>query len=167
MDLALLDTLEEQHRAAEALLKKMHKAESASQQRPLVDALLKAMAEHMTIEERDVYPELRHIDGEMATEAQIEHDLARKGLQQLADMVGKPGFGAAVAMVEAGIEHHVDEEEDEVFPKMRKALGGNGAKRATAKSTDLTRDELYAKAKKQGIEGRSQMSKDELAKAIR
>ena len=66
MDLALLDTLEKQHRAAEGLLKKMHKAETASQQRPLVDALLEAMAEHMTIEEHDVYPELRHIDGEMA-----------------------------------------------------------------------------------------------------
>jgi iron-sulfur cluster repair protein YtfE (RIC family) len=167
MDLALLDTLEQQHREAEGLLKKMENAEVAAEQQPLVDALLTAMAEHMKIEERDVYPELRHIDGEMAQEAQIEHDLARKGLRQLADMVGKPGFGAAVAMVQAGIEHHVEEEEQQVFPKMRKELGGAGKTRAGSLSSLETRDELYEKAKEQGIEGRSQMTKDELAKAVR
>jgi hypothetical protein len=47
----------------------------------------------------------------------------------MAKMVGKPGFGAAVDMVEAGIKHHVEEEETEVFPKLRKALGGKPAAR--------------------------------------
>jgi hypothetical protein len=32
--------------------------------------------------------------------------------------------------------------------------------------TDLTRDELYQKAKETGVEGRSSMTKDELARAV-
>ena len=139
LKLSLLTKLEAEHRKAEKLLKKLEKAETASAQRPLVDQLLAAMAEHMRVEETQVYPVLQQVDGEMAEEAEIEHGLARDGLQTLATMIGKPGFGAAVAMVQAGIDHHVEEEETEVFPKLRKALGGpsrgkaSPVKRPTAK----------------------------------
>jgi hypothetical protein len=78
-------------------------------------------------------------------------------------MIGQPGFGAAVAMLQAGIDHHVEEEENEAFPKLRKAMG------APARSTsgdEPTRDELYQQAQEQGIEGRSQMTKQELAEAL-
>ena len=142
MKLSLLTKLESEHRKAEKLLKKLEKADDASTQRPLVDQLLAAMADHMRTEETLVYPVLEEIDGEMSEEAEIEHGLARDGLQTMADMIGKPGFGAAVAMVQAGIEHHVEEEETEVFPKLRKAMKAPAkkagarkpaAKKATAK----------------------------------
>lgn len=132
LQLSLLTKLESEHRKAERLLKKLSKAEDAATQRPLVNELLAAMAQHMETEETQVYPVLRQVDGEMSKEAQIEHDLARQGLATLAKMIGKPGFGAAVAMVEAGIEHHVEEEEGEVFPKLRKAVGGKPAARKPA-----------------------------------
>ena len=37
-------------------------------------------------------------------------------------LVDEPGFGAVVAMVTAGIKHHVKEEETEVFPKLKENL---------------------------------------------
>ncbi len=123
MDLVLLDRLEQQHREAERILKQLRKATTAAKQQPLVDMFRVKMAEHMRLEEARVYPELQRVDLDMDVEAEIEHDLARKGLRQLDDMVGKPGFGAAVAMVEAGIAHHVEEEEKEVFPLLRQKLG--------------------------------------------
>jgi iron-sulfur cluster repair protein YtfE (RIC family) len=129
LKLSLLTKLESEHRKAERLLKKLAKAETAATQRPLVDELLAAMAQHMQTEETQVYPVLRQVDGEMAEEAQIEHGLARQGLATMAKMVGKPGFGASVDMVTAGIKHHVDEEETEVFPKLRKAFGAKSATR--------------------------------------
>jgi iron-sulfur cluster repair protein YtfE (RIC family) len=129
LKLSLLTKLESEHRKAERLLKKLTKAETAAQQRPLVDELLAAMAQHMQTEETQVYPLLRQVDGEMGEEAQVEHDLARQGLATMDKMVGKPGFGASVDMVQAGIKHHVDEEENEVFPKLRKALGNTTAAR--------------------------------------
>lgn len=167
----VLDELERQHREAEDLLAQTEEAEDESQQRPLVQRLLAAMAEHMEIEEREVYPELAKLDEEMDQEARTEHDLARQGLATLEQMVGKPGFGAAVAMVQAGIEHHVEEEEHEAFPKLREAFGlpapsSSRTRGTTTSGADSSKADLYEQAKQAGIEGRSSMSKDELAAAL-
>lgn len=163
MDAELLNTLESQHREAEDLLAQLEDATEASEQQPLVDKLVAAMEEHMAIEEQEVYPELERIDGELAEEANVEHGLAREGLSKLQTMVGQPGFGAAVEMVKGGISHHVEDEETEAFPKLRKALGLSGG---SSSSDGPTRDELYEKAKEAGVEGRSTMTKDELAEAV-
>lgn len=165
IDSALLDTLEQQHREVEDLLAQLKEADEADQQRPLVTQLTTALAEHMTTEENEVYPELARLDPEMGEEADVEHGLTRDGLAKLEELIGQPGFGAALAMCEAGISHHVEEEENEAFPKLRKELGlGRGG--SSAGSDEPTKAELYEQAKEAGIEGRSQMSKDELAKAV-
>jgi len=121
MDHTILDRLEAQHREAEQILHRLSTAQTAPQQQPLVEKLRNTMTEHMRIEESDVYPELERFAIDLGVEAEIEHDLTRKGLQQLSDMVGRPGFGALVAMVHAGIGHHVEEEEKEIFPRLRDA----------------------------------------------
>jgi len=167
MDVGLLDQLMKEHREVEGLLGKLEKATDAAEQQPLVDRLVAALQQHMEVEENQVYPELSQLDGEMATEAGIEHDLARKGLEQLGSMVGKPGFGAAVAMVQAGIQHHVEDEEGEAFPKLRKAIGARDTTgSSSAGDGELTKDELYEMAKEKGIDGRSSMTKEELAEAL-
>jgi hemerythrin superfamily protein len=158
MDAELLDRLEMEHRQVEELFSRLEKAESESEQRPLVDELVAALTQHMDVEERDVYPEVAKIDGEMQEEAENEHNLGREGMTKLRELIGQPGFGAAVAMLQAGISHHVEEEEGEVFPKLRQELG--------FPATDTSKRELYEKAKAAGIEGRSSMTKDELAAAL-
>jgi hemerythrin superfamily protein len=132
MDISLLDELEQQHRMAEDLLSRIENAEGEAQQQPLVDELVTALLEHMQTEESQVYPALREIDDDAAEEAETEHGLARKGLEQMQSLVGRPGFGAAVAMVQAGIEHHVEEEENEVFPKLRSAFASEAEAAKTA-----------------------------------
>lgn len=159
MDAALLDQLELEHRQAEELFSKLEKAESETEQQTLVDELVGALTKHMQVEESEVYPEVRKMDAEMEQEAENEHQLGRDGMTKLVEMVGEPGFGAAVAMLQAGISHHVEEEESEVFPKLREALGYPPA--------DATKRDLYKQAQAAGIEGRSSMSKDELVEAVR
>jgi len=165
MDVKLLDTLERQHREVEALFSKLEQAEEENEQRPLVQKLSASLAEHMQIEETEVYPELSRLDEEMGEEAEIEHGLARDGLAKLEAMIGQPGFGAAVAMLQAGIEHHVEEEENEAFPKLRKAMGAP-AKGSDSGGDEPTKEELYQQAQEQDIEGRSNMTKQELADAL-
>lgn len=158
MDAALLNELEQEHREVEQIFADLDKAEGEEEQRRLVDQLETALNHHMEVEETEVYPALAEIDGEMEEEAETEHGLGREGIAKLRQLIGQPGFGAAVAMCQAGIAHHVEEEENEVFPKLRDELGLGGA--------DKTKDELYEMAKAQGVEGRSSMTKDELEQAV-
>lgn len=70
-----------------------------------------------------LYPVIaQHVGAEEEEEAETEHRLARGGLSKMTELVDEPGFGAAVAMVTAGIKHHVKEEETEVLPKLKAEL---------------------------------------------
>ena len=117
---------------------------------------------HMKIEEELVYPLVeREVGHEEAEEAAIEHNLARNGLKQLHELVDKPGFGAVVDMVTAGIKHHVKEEEQEIFPELKRDIprealadlgdrvvvmkGGRPAARAAKKAPARKRSSKAAK----------------------
>jgi iron-sulfur cluster repair protein YtfE (RIC family) len=171
MDLNLLEELERQHRMVEELLTDLEAAEEADAQQTLIAELGSALAEHMEIEETQVYPRLAELEAELGEEAEVEHRLAREGLAKLESLVGQPGFGAAVAMLRAGIEHHVEDEEETAFPMLRQAeggeQGGDGARSAgNGDAGEQSKAELYERAKELNIEGRGSMSKEELARAV-
>jgi hemerythrin-like domain-containing protein len=115
--------LKKDHREAEAMLKALAASSPGARRKSTLQKLDSALRLHMTIEERDVYPLVAELLGEEdAKEADIEHGLARDGLDKLQELVDEPGFGAAVAMLTAGIKHHVKEEEHEMFPDLKKKL---------------------------------------------
>ena len=115
--------LKKDHREAEAMLKSLAASSPGARRKSTLDKLDSALRLHMTIEEREIYPLVAKLVGEEdATEADIEHGLARDGLDKLQQLVDEPGFGAAVAMLTAGIKHHVKEEEQEIFPKLKREL---------------------------------------------
>jgi hemerythrin-like domain-containing protein len=116
--------LKADHREAAAMLKTLGESEKPSATRRRTTAkLVAALQLHMQIEESLVYPLVaQRVGKEEEVEAEIEHRLARDGLSQLSELVGEPGFGAAVAMVTAGIKHHVREEETELFPALKAKL---------------------------------------------
>ena len=64
-------------------------------------------------------------------------------------------------------------ESKEKAARIANASAAEGKKKVAARGgksgsyDDMTKDELYERAKKVGIEGRSDMSKDELVKALR
>jgi hypothetical protein len=106
----------------------------------------------------------------MAAEARNEHKSARELLGKVREAApDTPGFGGLVAALKGAIGHHVEDEEGEAFPKLRKQMRDRfpAAPGAAASDADgMTRDELYEKAKELDITGRSSMSKDELAEAV-
>src|SRR5918998_2797433 len=106
--------LEADHRIVEALFDQIEKAEG-EERTPLIEELATSLRAHMELEEQVVYPAMEPVTGpETVQEGVTEHELARKAL---ADMIAlapdEPGFGAALDVVKAGIEHHVEDEEGE------------------------------------------------------
>jgi iron-sulfur cluster repair protein YtfE (RIC family) len=180
----VLEHLTQEHRKVEQLFSKLSDAEE-SERSALIDELEESLTVHMAVEEQHLYPIVAEVAGdETEEEAETEHDLAREGIAKLRAMRAKPGFGAVVDMVAAGIKHHVEEEEGEIFPKLRqkanakisqldpeqleaevKAAGPNGRK-ARDGADDATKAELYEQAQQANIEGRSSMTKDELRDAL-
>jgi hypothetical protein len=77
---------------------------------------------HTTIEEEIFDPAVRSETGDtkMVQEAIQEHAEAKELIAHLQGMAGDdPDLDSTVAMLRKAIEHHVDEEEREMFPKAR------------------------------------------------
>jgi hemerythrin superfamily protein len=115
--------LKADHREAAALLKALADSKPGRARQNKTDKLTAALLLHMEIEEKLVYPLVAERVGEdEEREAETEHGLAREGLKKMNELVDEGGFGAAVAMVTAGIRHHVKEEETEIFPELKAKL---------------------------------------------
>jgi hemerythrin superfamily protein len=115
--------LKADHRAAKKLLTSLADSEEGAERTEMANELNAALTLHMAIEESIVYPAVRRYVGEEdEEEAEVEHSLAREGLEKMMGMLTVPGFGAAVEMLKGGILHHVEEEETEIFPELKSAL---------------------------------------------
>jgi hemerythrin superfamily protein len=92
----------------------------------LKDKICKALIAHTTIEEEIFYPAVRAAkveEGEdMVDEAIVEHASAKDLIKQLQEMQPDDDlYDAKVKVLSEQIEHHVKEEEKEMFPKAKKA----------------------------------------------
>jgi iron-sulfur cluster repair protein YtfE (RIC family) len=171
--------LEQDHRAVERLFEQIQKQQGTDRAK-LVEQLASDLRTHMRVEETIVYPfivkQLASDGKEMVEEAKTEHEGARKVLAEVERLSpNEPGFDGALEMLEAGISHHVEEEETEVFPKLRKSASAQQLNevgelveeaKGNAAFEEMTRDELYQRAQDADVPGRSSMSKDELIAAL-
>jgi hemerythrin superfamily protein len=115
------------HKKAQALFKKIEdlkESASPTEKFELARQVCGDLLIHMMIEESVFYPALRKaIDEEdLLNEAQVEHD----GAKDLIEQIGKlepsdPMFDAKLKVLGEQIEHHVKEEEGEMFQEARKA----------------------------------------------
>ena len=115
--------LKADHREVEKLLDKLAESEEGKEREELLDELTFKLTSHMEMEEQIVYPPvITEVGEEDEEEAEVEHNLAREGLDKLRSMLEVPGFGAAVEMLKGGIKHHVEEEEGQLLPELKDAL---------------------------------------------
>ncbi len=124
-----LDLLTEQHDKVDQLIAQLEDDEIADENKALTFQLLADnVAAHSKIEEAIFYPAVRAKQTEeMLLEAAEEH-LAIKRV--LADMLltelDDPRFGALLSVLKEEIEHHArEEEEGEMFPKLRKMMSSD------------------------------------------
>ena len=115
--------LKQQHRLVEKLFAAFEAAEGDAEKHALFDEIADNLAVHTAIEEEYFYPAVRarQVEEEIE-EAYDEHIDAKKIILDALSNPDAPGFDGKVAALKGAIEHHVEEEEEELFPKVRKLM---------------------------------------------
>jgi hemerythrin superfamily protein len=116
-----IDLLKQQHREVEKLFKKMEKA-GPDEKEKLFDELADSLAVHAAIEEQHFYPATKDArTEELLQEAVEEHLSVKRIIADLLEMEpDDPQFDAKITVLQEQVEHHVEEEEKELFPKVQK-----------------------------------------------
>ncbi len=92
----------------------------------LADEICLALTKHTQAEEEIFYPAVRKAvkeGGDLVDEAVVEHASAKELIAQIQAMSAEEDlFDAKVKVLSEQIDHHVKEEEEEMFPKAKKVL---------------------------------------------
>lgn len=114
--------LESQHRKVEDLFAQIEKAKSEDAKDQLFTDIADKLAVHATIEEHHFYPAVKAKRTEDIVLESLEEHVGIKRV--LADLLATDAsdstFDAKIAVLKEQVSHHVDEEERELFPKVRK-----------------------------------------------
>ncbi|MFY9286922.1 MAG: hemerythrin domain-containing protein [Alphaproteobacteria bacterium] len=124
-DMDILDKLHKEHEEVKALLKQLVESESAPTRKSLLKKVKLALVPHARAEEKVVYdPILRQKDKEAkinGEEGYLEHALADKMVLTLSKIrnATSPEFTAAAKVLKELIEHHIKEEESDIWKDVR------------------------------------------------
>jgi hemerythrin superfamily protein len=124
-----IELLTSDHKSVKALFQAFEKIKGdegvEDEKSELVQRICAELTVHATIEEEIFYPAVREgIDDEdLMDEADVEHANAKDLIAQLESAnPGDDHYDAKVTVLGEMIDHHVKEEEGEMFPKARKAI---------------------------------------------
>ncbi len=123
------ELLESQHREVEELFEKVCKAEEPQERMNLASEIVSKLEVHTAIEEEIFYPAYRDGSGtqkgeEATLEAYEEHHVVKLVLAEVPEIdAAAENFEAKMTVLKELIEHHVEEEEGEMFPDAEKKLG--------------------------------------------
>jgi iron-sulfur cluster repair protein YtfE (RIC family) len=162
-----------------------HENEALDEEAALIEAIVHELEVHMTIEEEVFYPAIHDLKEDIADsvdEGAEEHHVAKILIKEISALSPRDdSWAAKVTVLIESVEHHVDEEEKELFPHVRgtanaawlKVLAGKLETRkkelgapVLADKIDMPKSELEALARAQKIPGRSSMDQEQLAATV-
>lgn len=124
-----IELLEKDHKEVKTLFRKygqLVKADADSTERQqLALQICKMLTVHAQIEEEIFYPAAREVipEEDLIDEATVEHASAKDLIAQIEGaQADDPLYDAKVTVLGEYIDHHVKEEEQEMFPKLRRRL---------------------------------------------
>ena len=121
--------LREDHKEIRQVFKQFQKAEDGSitARQRLVDRIIELLTVHTYIENEVMYPRVRELLPDLeddVLESYEEHHVADVLVVELASMSpDDERFNAKTTVLIENVTHHMQEEEDDWFPKVRSGLG--------------------------------------------
>ncbi|MGQ0465061.1 MAG: hemerythrin domain-containing protein [Sporichthyaceae bacterium] len=121
--------LREDHKQLKALFREFRGAgkDATATKGRLVEQMIELLTVHTYIENEGMYPQVRTLVPEIESEileSYEEHHVADLLCVELVAMTPEhERFDAKVSVLMENVEHHIQEEEDVWFPKVREALG--------------------------------------------
>lgn len=123
--------LKEDHKTVEKLFKQFEKAgdQAYAEKRKIADQVIEELTTHTWIEEKIFYPAAREAAPDTkdhVLESVEEHHVVLWMLSELKNLEpADERFDAKMTVLMENVRHHVEEEEKEWFPDVRKAMGRN------------------------------------------
>jgi hypothetical protein len=118
------DLLKQQHDEVKELFEKVESASRSATKRQLFAELAANLVAHDGIERELFYPACEEEMGmtDLLGEALVEHGLVEFSLYQADQAQGEDDFDYKVKVLKEALEHHIEEEEQELFPKVNRAF---------------------------------------------
>ena len=182
-----LELLTADHNRVRGLFNRFKAAEGENdaQAARLAATIFEELEVHTKIEEEIFYPAITKLNDEiheLVTEGVEEHHVVDTLMAEAKAMdPSDEAWAAKIKVLIENVEHHAEEEEQEMFPLVRKAMDANArtdlgrqleAKKAAlgaptaADKAHLSTEELNQLAREQEIPGRSTMKREELLATV-
>lgn len=120
----LFDLLKKDHREVEKLMKQIESA-SHEKRESIFEVLKQELTLHMQIEEKEFYPKLQKVQEmkDRMEDAIQEHREVKEYLSELEDLdQDEDEWLSSFQDMQEAIQHHVEDEEEEIFPDSKKYL---------------------------------------------
>ena len=116
----VIKLLEQDHREVDELFAKAESTSGAAKQQ-VVSKICTELTVHAEVEETIVYPKMREAGlTDLVTEAEEEHQKVKELVAQLESMDASTNdVDPTLRELKGNVQHHVEEEESEAFPKFR------------------------------------------------
>ena len=182
-----LELLTADHNRVRGLFTRFKEAEGSSDREAveLADMIFRELEVHTAVEEKVFYPTITEFSDEiheLVTEGIEEHHVVDNLMAEARGLLpADETWVAKVKVLIENVEHHAEEEEQEMFPLVRKAADAAKlealAARMEAKKRELgapivadkehlSTEQLTELAKEQQIPGRSSMKREELLATV-
>lgn len=118
------DLLKQQHDEVKELFEKVESAARTATKRQVFAELAANLVAHDGIERELFYPACEEKMGmtDLLGEALVEHGLVEFSLYQADQALGEDDFDYKLKVLKEALEHHIEEEEKEFFPKVNRAF---------------------------------------------
>ena len=117
-----LELLKQDHQKIKRLFKAVKEATDFNKRRQLFDQIETELEMHAHLEEMVFYPAMEEYEQlkDIVAEALQEHQEAKTLLQEIEELGSeREEFDSNLEELMESVEHHVEEEEGEMFPKVR------------------------------------------------